>query len=362
MNTPDQNNLRTKGRFEYEPDIQLDNVSIEVKYKPTGFRNLRSSLVDLASRIFDKPNETGMLVLVEPRFTQSRLSEEWHLTKRTFHPDVSERLYLVVVVNKHYDGLPEHLGDEFRKKLEAFINEDSYGTQPYRASHDNGQRRSRSFYDVFKVVLNLWLLGKGPVTTKWIIGATGFSYPTVAKSLSLLDHCLRRHRNRKVDLKYFPKEEWARLIYGSSEFEKTIRLADRSGQPRSPEMHLKRLMQLNIENIAIGGVYGAKHYNPNLDIIGAPRLDFSIQSKITGYDYSFIKRLDPALKEVSDPLYPANVVVHITPHADQLFWTDYGGFTWADPVQCLLDLHDANLELQAKELREYLIARLARDL
>jgi len=357
MKKSDQKNRRTRSRFEYKPDIQFGNVSIEVKYRPNGFRNIRSSLVDLASWIFDDPDEIGILVLVEPRFSQSRLSQEWHLAKRTFHPEVSERLSLAVVIDNQYDGLPDHLGSEIRVEIDKFLSQESYSTKSHLLSHDIGQRRSQSFYDLFKVMLNVWFLNKGPVTTKWLMEATGYSYPTVAKALNLIEHCLNRYQNRQVELKYFPKDEWARFISNKSEFEMTIRFADQSGQPRSPEAHLKRLIQLNIENIALGGVFGAKHYNPDLDIIGSPRLDISMHSKIKGFDFSFIKRLDPGLKEISDPLYPVNVVIHIISGADPVFWLGDQGITRADPVQCLLDLHDAKLELQANELREYLISK-----
>ena len=350
-------NPQARGRFGYKPDIQFGHVSLEVKYRLNGFRNLRSSLVDLAIWIFDDPDEIGILVLVEPRFSQSRLAQEWHLTKRTFHPEVSERLSLVVVVDNQYDGLPDHLTGEIRGEIDTFLTRDSYGAKSHLLSNDVGQRRSQAFYDLFKVMLNVWFLNKGPVTTKWLMGATGYSYPTVAKALNILDYCLLRYQNRQVELKYFPKEEWWRFISNISQFETTIRFADQSGQPRSPEAHLKRLMQLKIENIALGGVFGAKHFYQDLDIIGAPRLDISMHSKIKRFDLDFIKRLDPGLKEISDPLYPADVVVHVISGADPLFWMCDQGFTRADPVQCLLDLHDAKLELQANELREYLMSK-----
>jgi hypothetical protein len=34
-----------------------------------------------------------------------------------------------------------------------------------------------------------------------------------------------------------------------------------------------------------------------------------------------------------------------------------GGLAWADPVECLLDLHDARLEMQAKQLLDSLKAK-----
>ncbi|MDP8239177.1 MAG: hypothetical protein P9X24_08810 [Candidatus Hatepunaea meridiana] len=354
MKESNPHNRGTRSRFGYKPDTQLDDVWIDVKLKPNGFRNLRSSFLGLASWIVDYPEESGLLVLVDPRFSKSRLSEEWQLAKQSLHPEVVTRLHLVVVIDNHCTGLPEHLGNEFRERLDKFVMEEFNRKHSYHSSNDIGHRRPQSFYDIFKVILNLWLLDKGPVTTKWLMEATGCSYPTVARALNRLEYCLQRHRNRQIELRYFPKEEWARIIANIGEIQLTARFADRSGQPRSPEAHLNRLKQLSFDNIAIGGVLGAKYYNPDLDLIGTPRLDISMHSVTKLVDHNFIKKLDPALKEVIDPLYPVNVVVHIVSITDPLFRVDTGGFKWADPVQCLLDLHEARLESQAIELREFL--------
>ena len=99
---------------------------------------------------------------------------------------------------------------------------------------------------------------------------------------------------------------------------------------------------------------GAKHYDPELDIVGAPRLDLSLHSPGRKLDLDFIKRLDPALKQVADPLAPASVAVHAVRHADPLFTPREGGLTWADPVECLFDLHEVRLDIQAAQFLEAL--------
>jgi len=71
-------------------------------------------------------------------------------------------------------------------------------------------------------------------------------------------------------------------------------------------------------------------------------------------DLDFIEKLDPALKRVSDPLQPASLVVHAIHHADALFTPRNGGLAWADPVECLLDMHEARLDMQAAQFLEAL--------
>ena len=68
----------------------------------------------------------------------------------------------------------------------------------------------------------------------------------------------------------------------------------------------------------------------------------------------FIEKLDPALKRINDPLEPASVVVHTHYHADPLFVPREKGLYWADPVECLLDLYDARLDIQAGQFLEAL--------
>ena len=102
-------------------------------------------------------------------------------------------------------------------------------------------------------------------------------------------------------------------------------------------------------NIAVGGVFGAKHYHPSLDLVGSPRLDLTIHSTGSRADLGFVERLDPALRKVEDPSEPANLVIHFLRRHDSLFDKGSDGLNWADPVECLLDLHEARLEPQALE-------------
>jgi hypothetical protein len=72
---------------------------------------------------------------------------------------------------------------------------------------------------------------------------------------------------------------------------------------------------------------------------------------------SFIEKLDPALKREADPLKTANVIVHIVRDANPLFEPREGGLLWADPVECLLDLHEARL----KDLATQFLTALQRN-
>src|SRR5262249_58161224 len=90
-------------------------------------------------------------------------------------------------------------------------------------------RGSEAYYEILRILIHQWLLGKGPVAINWLMETSGTSYPTVSKSLSRLDHCLNRHSDRSVELRFFPRDEWARLLAVSGDVRDTMSFSDRSG-------------------------------------------------------------------------------------------------------------------------------------
>ena len=160
-----------------------------------------------------------------------------------------------------------------------------------------------------------------------------------------------------MELKSFPRGEWARLLAVSDQVRSTACFVDTSGQPRSLERLMRQLQELKRADIAVGGVYGAKHYHPELDLVGSPRLDLTMHCPHEMRDLSFVKRLDPGLETIEGPGKPARLVVHVLRRKESFFKRGADGSLLADPVECLLDLHEARLEPQALEFLNMLIAR-----
>jgi hypothetical protein len=305
-------------------------------------RTLRAELLALVAAADEEPHAVQLLCLSAPRMTEERIAAEWGLMQRSLRPEVARRLAVRVL---HADGRARSFG----------IVPDSMAVQLCSESSPverrSGTRLPRPDYSfiVLKLLVYGWLTHRGPLTTLWIAEAAGCSYPTVALALKRLGRVVRRHRDRRVELLDFPREEWGRLLLTADEARSTLRYADRSGQPRSAASLADRLRALRPENVAIGGVLAARHYHPELDLMGLPRLDVSVYSPGRWPDLSFVRRLDPALEATSDRTEPARLTVHFVRHAKSLFLESPGGFAWADPVECLLDLHEARLEPQAAE-------------
>jgi hypothetical protein len=336
----------------FRADAVLGETVYEVLIEPRDARRLRTALIEMARIAFSARARRVVLLLEEPHITELRLREEWEAAESVIRPELFERLSLAIRRSGEWTGI-QSPPDASELQILNEILEHERSRRPARSG-----RGSEAFYEILKILIHQWLLGQGPVAINWLMETSGTSHPTVSKSLSRLDHCLNRHSDRSVELRYFPRDEWARLLAVSGDVRDTVSFSDRSGQARSPESLLRRLRQLGREDIAVGGVLGAKHYHPSLDLVGTPRLDLSVHSARKAVDLSFVKRLDPALEKTSRREQSPVLVVHTIRRAASLFQRADNGLPWADPVECLLDLHEARLESQAREfLESFSVAR-----
>jgi hypothetical protein len=342
------NNNHNQGKRQQrhrEVDARVDNRLIEVKFGVDSLRTIRTSLMQVAYPLSEDPSCEGYVVLVDSPITIDRLHDEWQRAVTILQDDVLRRLTICLQSEGRITGIPRDPDVETQRIL-AGVVEDERGKM-------STTRTDYSFV-VLKLLLHRWLTSNEPVTSEWLARTAGCSYPAVARALRPLGSLLERRSDRRVILRWFPKEEFARLLAVADRARSTVRFADQSGQPRSAESHLRRLEKLNPPELAIGGVLGAKHYYPELDLVGTPRLDLSLHCPGRRMNLDFVGKLDPALKRVEDPLAPANVVVHAVRHADAQFIPRDGGLAWADPVECLFDLHEARLEMQAAQFLEAL--------
>ena len=315
---------------------------IEVKAAVSGVRSVQVALMEMAYALARQPKRRGVLVLTHSSVGLQRLRDEWQRAASVLRPDVLKRLSMCVDQGDRFVGIPRDPDVQTQRLLSQLIA---------RERGPKGARTSRGDapFVVLKILLHHWLTDGRPVTTDWLAKTTGYSYPTVAKSLRALGSLIERESDRRVGLRWFPHDQLARLFAVSDRVRETVRFADRSIQPRPPEAQLRRLEKLNPPHLAIGGSLGAAHYFPGIDLVGVPRLDLSQHGPGRHPDLGFIEKLDPALKRVLDPLEPATVVVHQVRHANPLFESRKGGLQWADPVECLLDLHEARLSAQASQ-------------
>ncbi|MDP3849214.1 MAG: hypothetical protein Q8Q59_01835 [Luteolibacter sp.] len=334
----------------FRADAVLGDAIFEVLIEPRDLRKLRASLLDIARFSAGKPERRGILVLADPQISESRLSDEWTGARAVIRPEVFKRLAMVVC----HDGKPpqtdESLTPEERDHIAAVVEHERG-----HAVHKVGGR-SEAFFDILRPLLIAWFRGSGPLTSKELSAQTGFSYPTISNALRELEPYLVRHSDRRVELRAFPKDAWFRLVAQAENVRSTMAFADPSMRPRSPEVLLQRLRELKRSDIAVGGVLGARHYLPGLDLVGTPRLDLVVHNPRPEGSHEFLRKLDPALQPAKRG-EPARVFVHTLCRPVAFFQKGDDGMVWADEVECLLDLHEARLESQALEFLERLTPR-----
>jgi len=332
--------MRTKPYIGYEPDLQLGEWAVSFKTGAQSIRNIRAELLTLAYWLAERQGTRALLVIVDSNITKARLEREDALLGNVLKADIAKRLKTAVVNNGRPEGLPAELGAEDRQRLLESI--------PERA---RASRSKPSPYAVLEILLHEWLLGHGPMTLDRIQRAGGLSYPSVASALARYEGITERGAGRKVQLRYFPSDEWAELVAVSPRIRSTLTFTDHSGNPRSPESLLRRLSMIAAPNVAVGGSFAARHYLPSLDLLGTPRLDLSVHG--TSLDPSLVDLLDPALKRTTNKRERVSLAIHLVSRAEPLFEEGPDGIRYADPVECLLDLHEARLEAQAAELIDH---------
>lgn len=339
--------------FDDPPGFRADGILggtvFEVLVDPRDLRRLRASFHQLA-RVAAAPERRGVLVLDQPQISGERLRDEWRSLVLIMKSGILERMTLVI----RRDGQPDEVFGTILSADHAAI-EEIVGHVRVRSPRAM-QRPSEAFYDVLRVLLILWFRKSGPLTSKDLCEQTGFSYPTIASALKRLESDLVRHSDRRVELRSFPRDAWFKLLAQSEQVRASQCYTDRSGRPRSPEVLLGRLRELGLNHIAVGGVLGARRYQPSFDLVGTPRLDLILHrnnhtparlGKLAD-PAVILRKLDPALKPAESG-EPCQVVVHSLYRNEPFFSALENGIRWADEVECLLDLHEARLESQALE-------------
>lgn len=324
-------------------DARVGNALIEVKFGVDALRTVRTSLMQVAYAVGEDPALQGYVILADSGITMERLRDEWERAATVLREDVLRRLTVCVPQEGRIVGIPLDPDPGMQQTLAEVVAAEREGIHRQR-----GSRASEPYYDILRVLVRQWMLRAGPVTSRWLAETAGCTYPTVASALTRLEKYLTRHTDRRVELGAFPRDEWFRLVANADRVRQTRRYADRSGQPRSAESLLLRLRRLNRADVAVGGVAGARHHFPHFDLVGVPRLDLTIHCRRREPDLGFLRKLDPALQPARPDEVP-RLVLHVLRRPVVFFDKDPDTGIWADPVECLLDLHEMRLEAQAAE-------------
>jgi hypothetical protein len=333
----------------YQVEFQDDTTAVEVRRGISALRDLRDGLAHLAAVLAGAPAKRGYLVLSQAKIGADSLDREVQGFRSALRPGIDARLYVVLTGDAGAapcpSGMTPAVWERLQKELGAGERNQAQLPRPQLQS------------EVVRVLVHQWLAGSGPLTSAWLADTVGCSYRTVAAAITALGPAITRSRDRSVELGYLPREAWRDLVAATKTARSTVLYADLSGQSRSVEYLAQKVQQLTRADIAVGGVMGALQYCPSLDILGAPRLYLCVHAPSPAVEPLRVEQLDPGLVESVDPRAPARLAVHFLRRRASFFRDDGNGARWADPVECLLDLHEASLDPQAQQMLEHLLAQ-----
>jgi hypothetical protein len=330
-----------------ELDAVLGGTVFEAKLHLRDARALRDALIKGLQLVRELDWERYVLILDQPNMTEGRIRAEKELLDAIARRDLTEKIFVVMKYDHKIFELERPLPRSEMEAVREVIEHE------HRIAKNSRKRRHGAHFDVLRILMLRWLRREGPITSKELGVLAGVSYPTISTALEQFEPHLKRTSDRSVSLHSLPRNAWMEFVSKSASIRATRFYADRSGRPRPPATLLQKLKDLGKNDIAVGGVLGARHYLPHLDLVGTPRLDLTIHREQSDECITkWVRRLDPGLVP-AEPGEPAHLAIH-TLFMPRAYFTADAGILWADEVDCMLDLHEARLEQQALEFLDTL--------
>jgi hypothetical protein len=324
-------------------------TAIHVPRSMLGSRDLHAAVMQLGISLADHPGvERGLLVVTGSRMALASVREGWAAARHALRRPIADRLGLVVVAAEESWVDPED--PRLRSVARHFERTTGHGRQQTKAKVSLPP--GRKLYEVVKVLLSRWLRREGPIQISAIASLVGCSYPTVRRALdkATVRPALSFQSNRSVELKSFPHDAWRELVALTGTLRGSMRFCDRSGEKPAPQALLARLERAIPPHVGVGGVVAARHWDPDFNLHGMPRLDLVCHAPDGTVDLGFVEKLDPSLSLTKDPSEPAVLVIHPLVRSAPLFSAHGRRLPWADPVETALDLCELSLGPQANRL------------
>lgn len=340
-----------KDALGWTPSGRIEHVWVDIRNNVHNVRDLRSILLTLAYVAQAAPTCEVLCILQLSRITQIRLDAELLNLRGLLGPG-GDRVHVVL----GFPGTP--------LTLPALLAQANIG--PALVELIAEKRLSPNAPSSQRAVMGL-LFALMLMDAKWDFSAALLSKQASA-SPAAASAVLEKFRScgaiagsessfwfEQFPRFDFPRLAWTRWLNAEVALRKSVYFIRRTGAPRSPNAMRKRLGRiLDDAHVAVGGVLGAKHWFPGLDISGNGRFELVINGS-PSIDLSFLKKLDPALERVDEePLNPA-LVVHFLARFEAFFQEKDDDHLWADPVVCLTDLQAAGFDQQAEGLLQHLL-------
>ncbi len=327
-----------------------------------GTRELHSLLLKIAIALHEEKEVAApshaCLVFAHPALSPPRLTAEWERATRVLDKRVSSRMgFLSPLVHCGAPLPAEPWAERLRGAVQAASVEQSEETRD-----EPLPPLTEKSFEVLKVILSHWLSSSSPLPIGQIGELTGFSYPTVSRTLRRLRSYneIRQARDRGVILNGFPYRSWGEAVVLARSLRQSFYYRDASGRRPDPYYLLERIERCKAKDLALGGTEGAKFFDRSFDLNGVPRIDLTWHDP-SGKNRpdSLVQSIDPALKLAPMPESNAVLAIHSLRRRQPLFIPRAESLPVSDPTEILLDLAELRLSTQADELLRKLLEKKA---
>jgi hypothetical protein len=311
---------------------------IVLRREITGARDLRAAMLDLAASAAEtRGDAVWILAARTPRMGADRVAAEWHRMADLLRPDLASRIGVLIFATDAIAVHPDNLG--IRDKVPVVERE-------LPAKSANSEARALGFtwttktFAVWHALLDAWLNAEDTLQLETLQRRSGCSYPTVRSAIDYLSgrQELRTRKDRSVAFDGLPRRSLEEVLMSDDRLRGTRRFVDATGARPDAERLLRKVLSRHPAGVQLGGVAAARHYVPDFDLNGLPRLDVTV----TGSGRDAMAKLDPGLEPSREAGVPALVVVHEV---------DGGASTpgaYASAADTFLDLLDLRLTEQAR--------------
>lgn len=336
--------------------IRWDGASgqILVDIKSTNsMRDVRGALLALAYLIADGPAKSrAVCVFVGTRLSVKRLQEELTRFRQVCHPSIAQRIHFLLVRRDNPLKAYTFVGS-MDPAPDGFLNWLAQRVSATAIPSLNLQLPARQTVVAALAQLRLW--HAPAVSVKYLQESCRVSYPTVAAVLKDLDErgWLEDAGKRGVRLRPLLATEWMAFATEHARQRKVCFFTDPTGLISAERLaqrlvHLRETGKLK-RSVCIGGVIGASHHFPDLDITAASRLDVCVEDD----PGQIAALLDAGLIPKTRPEQRVVLAIHVTNDLERLAGrqgTDTG--PWAGVLECLADLVELGYTREAAEMAQ----------
>jgi hypothetical protein len=331
-------------------DGQGGQILVEIK-RTASVRDVRAVLLSLAYAMKEEPlRNQAVCVITDTKLSFTRLRDELKQFREVMHPEIAPRIHFLIDQGEHLVGSNRFAGSLLDVSVEFF---GWLALHMAKSSHSHSSHQLSARQTVRVAMAQLRLRNAPPVTVKYLQSLCKVSYPTVSETLKefAASGLLLDEGDRGVSLRHLSMAEWMDLARDHAKQRKSFSFVDATGFA-TPQQLANRIHELKVagilrEPVRIGGVMGAAHHFPQVDITAASRLDLSVDADPT----QIAALIDAGLKPKVRSDQKAVLVLHVT-HEPTLDSTESPN-PWANELECLADLIEMSYTREATEMAHF---------